>query len=151
MEKNPVKWFFSRCLHCLFPNYIWECSETCENLFDKVVSKPVSYKVITPETTDCSKSQYSKFVTTVVKENQRLFKGWPMFGPIYDEICLNICKIFCIMETLQDFTNTIAWSGSSQAWMQCQQKSACGKSTHNNFYCSMYHPRSHGLSWTWIK
>ena len=33
------------------------------------------------------------------------------------------------METLQDFTNTIAWSGSRQAQMQCQQKSACGKST----------------------
>ena len=41
------------------------------------------------------------------------------------------------METPQDFTNTIVWSGSRQAQMQCQQKSACGKSTHNNFYCSV--------------
>ena len=32
------------------------------------------------------------------------------------------------MEALQDFTDTIAWSGSSRAWIQCQQKSACGKS-----------------------
>ena len=48
--------------------------------------------------------------------------------------------------SFQDFTDTIAWSGSSRAWIQCQQKSACGKSTHNNFNCSTYHPRSHGVS-----
>ena len=32
MEKSPVKSFFARCLCCLSPNYIGECSETCEKL-----------------------------------------------------------------------------------------------------------------------
>ena len=49
------------------------------------------------------------------------------------------------METLQDFTDTIAWPGSSQAWIQCQQKYACGTSTRNNFNCLTYHPQSHGV------
>ena len=44
------------------------------------------------------------------------------------------------MEGLQDFTDT------GQVWMQYQQKSSCGKSTHNNFNCSMYYPLSHGVS-----
>ena len=39
MEKSPMKSFFARCLHCLSPNYIGECSETCEKFFDKVLSK----------------------------------------------------------------------------------------------------------------
>ena len=67
IEKSPVKSCFARCYRCLSPNYIGECSESCEKLFDKVLSKLASYKVITPDTADYSKSQYSKFITTVVK------------------------------------------------------------------------------------
>ena len=78
MIKNPVKWFFARCLRCLFPNYIRECSEMCEKLFDKVFCKSVSYKVITPDTADHSESQYSKFVTKKKKKKSaiifKLFK-----------------------------------------------------------------------------
>ena len=70
----------------------------CEKLFDKVFCKSVSYKVITPDTADHSESQYSKFVTTVVKKKSaiifKLFKEWPTFGPIYDEICWNIYEVF---------------------------------------------------------
>ena len=47
-----------------------EFSETCEKLFHKILSKVVFDKVITPDTAGRSKSQYSKFVTTVVKENK---------------------------------------------------------------------------------
>ena len=47
--------------------------ETCEKLFDKVLFKLVSYKIISPVTADHSKSQYNKFVTTVVKENRPEF------------------------------------------------------------------------------
>ena len=70
MEKSSMKSFFSRCCLCLSSNYIGECFETCEKFFDEVLSKLVSYKVITPDTVDHSKSQYSKFVTTVVKVNK---------------------------------------------------------------------------------
>ena len=65
MEKNPVKSFFARCLCCLSPNYTGECSKTCEKLLNKVLSKLTSCKVITLDAANCSKSQYSKFVTTV--------------------------------------------------------------------------------------
>ena len=58
-----------------------------------------------------------------------------MAGQIYDEICWSICKTFWIMQNLLDFTDTIAWSGSSWVRIQCQQKSTCAKSTHNNFNC----------------
>ena len=58
-----------------------------------------------------------------------------MAGQIYDEICWSICKTFWIMQNLLDFTDTIAWSGSSWVRIQCQQTSTCAKSTHNNFNC----------------
>ena len=72
MEKNPVK-SFTRYLCCVSPNFIRECSETCEKLFDKVLSKLVSYRVVTPDTANHSKSQYRKFVNRVVKENNPEF------------------------------------------------------------------------------
>ena len=81
MEKSPVKSFFARCLCC----YIGECSETCEKLFDKVLSKLVSYKVINPDTAGRSKSQCSKFVTTVVKENKPEFLNYSKTGQRLDE------------------------------------------------------------------
>ena len=71
-----MKSFFARCLCCSSPNYIGGCSETYEKLFNKVLSRLVSYKVITPDTADCSKSQYSKFVTTVVKESKPEFLNY---------------------------------------------------------------------------
>ena len=76
MEKSPVKSFFATCLCCLPPNYIGGCFETCEKLFNKVLSKLVSYKVVTPDPGDRSKSQYIKFVTTVVKENKPEFLNY---------------------------------------------------------------------------
>ena len=56
MEKCPAKSFFARCLRFLSQNCIGKYSEICEKLFDKVLSKMVSYKIITPDTADRSKS-----------------------------------------------------------------------------------------------
>ena len=55
-QKSPSKSFFARCLCFLSPDCIRKYSETCEKLFDKVLSKMVSYKVITPDTADHSNS-----------------------------------------------------------------------------------------------
>ena len=88
MEKSPVKSFFARCFHCLSPNYIRECSGTCEKLFDKVLSKLVSYKVVTPDTADRSKSQQSKFVTTVVNENMLEFLNYSKTDQRLDEFVM---------------------------------------------------------------
>ena len=96
----------------------------------------VSYKVITPDTVDHSKSQYSKFVITAVKENKPEFLNYSKTGQRLDEFMMKYVRA----------SPTIVWSASSRAWIQCQQKSACGKSTHNSFNCSMYHPQSHGVS-----
>ena len=84
MEKSPVKSYFARCCRCLSPNYIGECSEFCEKLFDKVLSKLVSYKVIIPDTADYSKSQYNKFITTVVKQNKPKFLNYSKTGQLLD-------------------------------------------------------------------
>ena len=73
MEKNPVKSFFARYFCCVSPIFIGECSETCEKLFDKDLSKLVSCRVDTPDTANHSKSQYSKFDNSVVKENKQEF------------------------------------------------------------------------------
>ena len=37
--KKPSEIIFARYLHCLSPNYILECSETYEKVFDKVLFK----------------------------------------------------------------------------------------------------------------
>ena len=102
-----MKSFFARCLHCLFPNCIREFSETCEKLFDKVLSKLVSYKVITPDAADCCKSQYSKFVTTVIKENKPEFLNFSKTDQRLDEFMMKfgeastkfseLCKLFKIL------------------------------------------------------
>ena len=107
MEKSPVKSFFARCLCCLSPNYIGECSKTCEKSFDKVLSKLVFYKVISPDTADRSKSQYSKFVTTVVKENKPKFLNYSKTDQRLDEFMMKfvgastrfseLCKLFKIL------------------------------------------------------
>ena len=55
-QKSPSKSFFARCFCFLSPDCIRKYSETCEKLFDKVLSKMVSYKVITPDTADHSNS-----------------------------------------------------------------------------------------------
>ena len=88
MDKSPMKSFFAKCLHCLSPNYIGECSETCEKLLDKVLSKLVSYNVIAPDTADRSKSQCRKFVTTVVKENKPEFLNYSKTGQRLDEFMM---------------------------------------------------------------
>jgi hypothetical protein len=107
MEKSPVKSFFARCLRCLSPNYIAECSETCEKLFDRILSKLVSYKLITPDTADRSKSQYNKFTTTVVKENKPEFLNYSKTDQRLDEFMMKfvggstkfseLCKVFKIL------------------------------------------------------
>ena len=92
MEKRPVKSFFARCLFCLSPNYIGECSETCEKLFDKILCKLVSYKVISPDTADRSKSQYSKFVTIVVKENKPEYVNYSKTDQRLDEYMMKFVR-----------------------------------------------------------
>ena len=62
-----------------------ECSETFEKLFDKVLSKQVSYKIISAGTADRSKSQYSKFVTTIAKENKTEFLNYSKTDPRLDK------------------------------------------------------------------
>ena len=107
MEKSPVKSFFARCLCCLSPNYIGDCSEAGEKFFDNVLSELVSYKVITPDTADRSKSHYSKFFATVVKENkpeflnysktdQRLDEFMTTFAGASAKFC-ELCKLFKIL------------------------------------------------------
>ena len=54
IKKSPVTSFFAKYLRCLSRNYIEECSEACKKLFDKVLPKLASYKVITPDTADRS-------------------------------------------------------------------------------------------------
>ena len=102
-----MKSFFARWLHYLSPNCIRECSETCEKLCDKVLSKLVSYKVITPDAADSSKSQYSKFVTTVIKENKPEFLNYSKTDQRFDEFMMKfveasrkfseLCELFKIL------------------------------------------------------
>ena len=62
--------------------------ETCEKLFDQVLFKLVSYKVISPVPADHSKSQYNKFVTTVVKKNRPEFINYSKTDQCYQEFMM---------------------------------------------------------------
>ena len=111
MEKSPVKSFSAKYLCCLSPNYIGECSETCEKLFDKVLSDLVSYKV-TPDTADCSKSQYSKFVAIVVKENKPEFLNYSKTDQCLGEFMMTFvgtsatfCELWKLFETLRTLSH----------------------------------------------
>ena len=76
-------------------------------LFDKVLSELVSYEVITADTADFSKSQYSKFVTTVLKENRPEFLNYSKTYQGLDEFMMKfdgasttfseLCKLFKIL------------------------------------------------------
>ena len=74
------------------------------------MSKVVFYKVIIPDTADRSKSQYSKFVTTVVKENKSEILNYSKTDWRLDEFMIKnagastksselwkLCKIFLIL------------------------------------------------------
>ena len=104
---SPVKPFFVRCLCCLSPSYIGEYYETCEKFIDKVLYELVSYKLITPNAADRSYSQYSKFVTTVVKENKPESLNYSYTDQLLDEFMMEfvgastkfskLCKLFTIL------------------------------------------------------
>ena len=60
---------FAKCLKCLSPSYMVECSKACEILFQKLLEKLVSYKIV-PSIADDAKMEYSWFVSTIVKKNR---------------------------------------------------------------------------------
>ena len=74
-EKNPLKSVFARCLKCLSPSYLIECSESCEILFQRLVEKLVSYEKIFPPIADDAKMEYSWFVSTIVKKTAMNFSA----------------------------------------------------------------------------
>ena len=51
-------------------SYIGECSESCIFMYEKILTKLVEYKNITPSSADVSKLLYHNFLSTVVKENK---------------------------------------------------------------------------------
>ena len=129
-------------------NYIGECSETCEKLFDKVLSKWVSYKVITPDTADRSKSQHSKFVTTVVKENKPEFLNYSKTDQRLNEFIMRFVGASTKFSELWKLFKILLILSHGQAQVECGfsvNKNLLAEN-HNNFNCSTYHSRSHGVS-----
>ena len=100
IEKNQVKSFFDRCLGCLSPNYFGECSE---KFFVKVLSQLVSYKVVTPDTADHSKSQYNIINTIVVKENKPEFLNYSKTDQSLDRF---VMKFVRASKDLLNYTNS---------------------------------------------
>ena len=66
--------------------------------------------MIIPDTADCSKSQYSKFVTTVVKKNKPEFLNYSKTDQHLDEFMMKLvgastnfselCNLFKILQIL---------------------------------------------------
>ena len=69
-EKSPVKSVFARCLKCLSPSYMVECSKACESLFQKLLEKLVTRRLFIA---DDAKMEYSWFAPTIVKKNSNEF------------------------------------------------------------------------------
>ena len=62
---------YYRCLKSLSPTYMVECSEASELMFEKLLTKLVEYKKNKPSVADQAKFEFSRFMSTLVKEN-----GW---------------------------------------------------------------------------
>ena len=45
----------AHCLHCLSPNYMSDCPETCEALFQKILEKLVAYRHLPAKEADLAK------------------------------------------------------------------------------------------------
>ena len=58
--------FFASCLCCVSPNYMADCPETCEALFQKILEKLVAYKFLPPKEADLAKLQHSAFLSNTV-------------------------------------------------------------------------------------
>ena len=135
-------------------NYVGECSETCEKLLGKVLSKLVLYKVITPDTADRSKSQYSKFVTTVFKENKPEFLNYSKTDQRLEEFMMKFIGASTKFSELWKLVKILLILSHGQAQVDrgfSVNRNLLVENQHSNFNCSTYHPRSHGVSWTWIK
>ena len=102
----PILW--KRANEIIFCQIISESgSETCKKLLDKVLSKLMSYKVITSDTAYHSKSQCSKFVTIIVKENRPGFLNYSKTNQHLDKFMMKfvgastifseLCKLFKIL------------------------------------------------------
>ena len=104
IEKSPLTSHIARCLRCLSPTYLAECPEACEILFDKILTKLISYKRITSAVADQSKSGYRKFIKTSVKEKKSEFVNYDKTEQRLDKFYINcipsskefdeMCKIF---------------------------------------------------------
>ena len=61
MEKSTMNSLFHRYLRCLSPNYMADCPETCEALFQKILEKVVACKHLPAKEADLAKLQYLHF------------------------------------------------------------------------------------------
>ena len=73
LEKSPLRSLFARCMQCLSPTYIAECPESCILKYEKILTKLVEYKIITPSSADVSKLQYQNFISTIARDNKNEF------------------------------------------------------------------------------
>ena len=64
---------FAHCLRCLSPNYLVDCTKTCETLFQKILEKLVPYKHMPAKEADLAKLQYSASLYNPIKVNENDF------------------------------------------------------------------------------
>ena len=50
--EKPNEFLFASCLCCISPNYMADCPETCEALFQKILEKLVAYKYLPAKEAD---------------------------------------------------------------------------------------------------
>ena len=67
---------YYRCLKSLSPTYMVECSEASELMFEKLLTKLVEYKKNKPSVADQAKFEFSRFMSTLVKENRDEFTAF---------------------------------------------------------------------------
>ena len=54
-KTSPLNSLIARCTKCLSPPFMAECAESCEVMFDKLLTKMVSYKTISRTVADDAK------------------------------------------------------------------------------------------------
>ena len=113
-------------------------------MFGKVLSKLVYYKVITPDTVERSEPQYSKLVTTDVKENKPEYVNYSGTHQRLDEFMMKFVGESTKFSELWNLFKILLIILHGQAQAECRfsvNKNVLVELQYNNSNYLVYHPQ----------
>ena len=109
---------YYRCMKCLWPLYIVECSEASELMFEKLLTKLVEYKKIKPSVADQAKFEFPDFMSTLVKENRDEFLAFRKETDWLDEFFWRYIESKNQFKSLRNFFQIVLILSDGQAQVE---------------------------------